>query len=74
MSRRIDDHDVAHVVDSVLDRALRDLDGMLAVAAEHADALLVAKRLQLVGSSRAVHVACGEQRNVPSLLEAVGEF
>ena len=73
-ARRVDDDDVAQVVDGVLHALLRDGDRVFPVAAVDADPHLVAKRLELIGGGRAVHVARDEQGRVLLLLQTVREF
>ena len=71
---RVDDDHVAQVVDGVLDALPGNGHGILAVAAVHAHADLVAQGLQLVGGGGAVHVAGDEQRGMALLLQAVGQL
>ena len=56
-TRRVDDDHVAQVIDSEANALARDFHRILAVAAIDFHAHLVAKRLQLIGRSRAIHVA-----------------
>ena len=73
-ARRVDDDDVAQVVDGVLHAFLRDCDRVLPVAAIDAHADLVAERLELIGGSRTVHVARDEQGRVLFLLQTIREL
>ena len=73
-ARRVDDDDVAQVVDGVLHAFLRDGDRVLPVAAIDTHPHLVAERLELIGGSRTVHVARDEQGRVLFLLQTIREL
>ena len=61
-ARRVDDDNVAQVVDGILHAFLRDGNRVLPVATVDAHPHLVAERLELIGGGGAVHVARDEQR------------
>ena len=72
-ARRVDDGDVAQVVDRVANAPLRNFDGVFAVHAfaVHAHVDLAAERFQLVGRSGTVHVARHEQRIVAFVFQQI---
>ena len=73
-ARRVDDDDIAQVVDGILHAFLRDGDRVLPVAAIDAHPHLIAECLELIGGSRAVHVARDEQGRVLFLLQTIREL
>ena len=70
-TRRVDDDHVAQVIDGEANALARDFHRVLAVAAIDFHAHLVAERLQLIGRSRAIHVAGHEQGAVALALQQI---
>ena len=71
---RVNDDHIAQRVDRIANAFLGDLHRVLAFTAVHAHTDLLAQRLQLIGCSRAVHVARAKKRVMVLLLEQVREL
>ena len=68
---RIEEHKVVAVLFRMLDCGLCDIDGICRSHLEHGDIELLADGLELLYGSRAIDIACGQQRTL-ALLAHIG--